>query len=91
MNIYVGNLNYRLQEDELVDMFSEFGPVESAKIVTDRDTGRSKGFGFVTMGDSESGQAAIDALDGREFSGRALRVNEAREREPKQNNFRRNY
>ena len=80
MNIYVGNIAYELSEDELREAFSSYGEVESARIITDRFTGRSKGFGFVEMADDEQAQKAIDEMNGRELSGRALRVNEARPR-----------
>ncbi|HDP94001.1 MAG TPA: RNA-binding protein [Candidatus Aminicenantes bacterium] len=80
MNIYVGNIAYELTEDELRETFSAFGEVESARIITDRFTGRSKGFGFVEMTDPEQAQKAIDEMNGREMGGRALRVNEARPR-----------
>lgn len=78
MNIYVGNLSYNTSENNLETLFSEFGTVESVRIITDRETGRSKGFGFVDMPDDEEGNAAIEALNGREIDGRTLRVNEAR-------------
>ena len=81
MNIYVGNLSYSVTEDDLRALFSEFGDVSSAKLIMDRDTGQSKGFGFVEMSGNDSGQKAIDELNGREVSGRALKVNEARPRE----------
>jgi len=81
MNIYVGNTAYTTSEDGLRDMFSAYGEVAEARIVTDRETGRSKGFGFVEMPDSNSAQSAIDALNGKEIDGRALTVNEARPRE----------
>ncbi len=81
MNIYVGNLSYDLSEAELREAFEAFGEVESAKIITDRDTGRSKGFGFVEMPDQSNGEAAIEGVNGQEIGGRALRVNEARPRE----------
>ena len=80
MNVYVGNLSYDLSEDDLKQAFEEFGEVTSAKIISDRYSGRSKGFGFVEMTDSNSGTAAIEALDGNDFGGRDLRVNEAKER-----------
>lgn len=76
--LYVGNLNYRTQEDSLRDLFAQYGEVVSATVVTDRDTGRSRGFGFVEMADEESANAAQNALDGNEFEGRSLKVNEAR-------------
>jgi len=81
MNIYVGNLSYNTTEDDLRNSFEAFGEVDSAKIITDRDTGRSKGFGFVEMSDDSKGAAAIEGLNGQEIDGRALRVNEARPRE----------
>ncbi len=76
--LYVGNLSYDLSDDDLKEMFQAHGEVLSAQIITDRDTGRSKGFGFVEMSDPDQAQAAIDALNGHEFGGRALTVNEAR-------------
>lgn len=81
MNIYVGNLSYRMGDSELESVFAKFGEVVSAKIIMDRDTGRSKGFGFVEMATSEAGSEAIEALNGNEVEGRTLRVNEARPRE----------
>lgn len=80
-NIYVGNLPYGMRDEELRNMFTEYGAVSSAKVIIDRDTNRSKGFGFVEMDDKAAAQTAIDALNGSELSGRALRVNEARPRE----------
>jgi cold-inducible RNA-binding protein len=76
--IYVGNLSFQTTEAELTDMFSELGPVESVQIITDRDTGRSKGFGFVQMSDDAAADKAIERFNGKEFNGRALTVNEAR-------------
>ena len=81
MNIYVGNLSYSVTEDDLRALFTEFGDVSSAKLIMDRDTGQSKGFGFVEMSGNDAGPKAIDELNDREISGRALRVNEARPRE----------
>jgi len=78
--IYVGNLPYRSGEDEVRDLFSQYGEVNSVKLITDRETGRPRGFGFVEMED-EGALKAIEALDGKEFEGRTLRVNEARPRE----------
>lgn len=75
--IYVGNLPFRATEEELTSLFEEIGAVESVSIITDRDTGRSKGFGFVSMNDDDA-EKAIAALNGKEFAGRALTVNEAR-------------
>jgi RNA recognition motif-containing protein len=76
--LYVGNLPYSVTEDALVEKFSAFGQVESAKLITDRDTGRSKGFGFVEMGSDSEAQAAIDGLDGVDYDGRPMKVNEAK-------------
>ena len=76
--IYVGNLSFQTTETDLNNMFSEVGPVESVQIITDRDTGRSKGFGFVQMQDDESAEKAIERFNGKEVNGRALTVNEAR-------------
>ena len=81
MNIYVGNISYETNEDDLRTAFEAFGEVESAKIITDRDTGRSKGFAFVEMPDQGNGESAIEGLNGQDLGGRALRVNEARPRE----------
>ncbi|MCP4481211.1 MAG: RNA-binding protein [bacterium] len=81
MNLYVGNMAYSMTEQELEEVFGEFGNVVSAKIITDRETGRAKGFGFVEMSSDNEGKAAISNLDGKEHSGRNLRVNEARPRE----------
>jgi cold-inducible RNA-binding protein len=80
MNIYVGNLAYGATDDQLGALFAEYGEVESSKVIIDRGTGRSKGFGFVVMPDNEKAQQAIDGLNEKEFSGRPLRVNEAREK-----------
>jgi RNA recognition motif-containing protein len=79
--IYVGNLSFGLDNAALEDMFTPYGTVASAQVIVDRDTGRSKGFGFVEMGSANEAQAAISALNGKEVSGRALTVNEARPRE----------
>ena len=83
-NIYVGNLSYDTRDDSLATAFEQYGEVISARVVTDRETGRSRGFGFVEM-DSDGGQAAIQAMNGAELDGRALKVNEARPREPRSN------
>ncbi|MBV6878671.1 RNA-binding protein [Epilithonimonas ginsengisoli] len=82
MNIFVSNINYATKDYQLQELFEEFGEVTSAKIITDRDTGRSKGFGFVEMGDEE-GKQALDALNQKEFNGKILNVTEARPREEK--------
>ena len=78
MNIYVGNLNYSLKEEELVELFSQFGEVVSVKLVSDKETGRAKGFGFVEMADDQDGAAAIEKLDGADVRGRNIKVNEAK-------------
>jgi len=78
MNIYVGNLGYDTTEDELKASFETYGEVESARIIVDRDTGRSKGFGFVEMPDNDQAVAAIDGLNGTELGGRTVTVNESR-------------
>jgi len=80
MNIYVGNLPYQTNNAELEQMFAEYGTVESAAVIMDRDTGRSRGFGFVEMPNSDEGKRAIEELDGADMGGRALTVNEARPR-----------
>jgi RNA recognition motif-containing protein len=79
--LYVGNLPYTVSEDALSDKFGEFGRVESVKIITDRDTGQSKGFGFIEMGSDSEAHAAIDALNGTDYEGRPLKVNEAKPQE----------
>jgi len=81
MNIYVGNLSFRTDDEELREVFAEFGEVTSAKVIMDRETNRSRGFGFVEMANDNEGNAAIEALNGAEVSGRSLRVNEARPRD----------
>ncbi len=80
MNIYVGNLPYSITEDELRAAFERYGAVSSAKIVIDRETGRSKGFGFVEMPDQDEAEAAVKALDGAPLNGRPARVNPAKPR-----------
>jgi RNA recognition motif-containing protein len=79
--LYVGNLSFSVDSAALEQMFSEFGKVESASVVTDRETGRSRGFGFVEMSSGEEAEAAINALNGQDHGGRALTVNEAKPRE----------
>src|SRR5688572_30777736 len=79
--LYVGNLSYNTTGSELEQLFSQHGTVQSAEVIADRDTGRSKGFGFVQMGSDAEAQAAIAALNGQEVDGRALTVNEAKPRE----------
>jgi len=81
MNIYVGNLAYATTDNELEELFAEFGTVTSAKVITNKYTGRSKGFGFVEMEDKEAAEAAIKEIDGKEVGGRNLKVNEARPRD----------
>ena len=81
MNIYVGNLPYQTSESDLSNLFGQYGAVEKATIIKDRETKRSKGFGFVEMPDSSAASSAIDALNGQEFNGRKITVNEARPRE----------
>ena len=81
MNIYVGNISYNLSEEDLSKVFEEFGKVSSVKIITDRYSGRPKGFGFVEMENDEEGQAAIAALDGKDIEGRTLRVDKANPRQ----------
>lgn len=80
--IYVGNLPFSMTDEDLEELFSAHGAVESAKVITDRETGRSRGFGFVEM-EPAAADAAIQALDGKDSGGRPLRVNEARERPPR--------
>lgn len=83
--IYVGNLPYTISNDDLASAFADFGNVESAKIITDRDTGRSKGFGFVEMSSDDEAASAIEALNGKDFNGRNLTVNEAKPQAPREN------
>ena len=80
MNIYVGNLSYRMTEEDLRAAFEQFGEVTSAKIISDRESGRSKGFGFVEMSSDEDAESAIRDLDGSDVMGRTLKVNQARPR-----------
>lgn len=81
--IYVGNLSFQTTDQSLADTFAAHGEVASAKVVLDRETNRSRGFGFVEMTDDGAAQKAIDALNGKEVDGRTLNVNEARPREPR--------
>jgi RNA recognition motif-containing protein len=83
VNIYVGNLPYGAGDDEIRQLFEAHGAVESARVIMDRDTGQSKGFGFVEMSDDAAATAAIEAINDQDFMGRNLRVNEARPREPR--------
>ena len=87
MRLYVGNLSYGTTNESLNAAFSEFGAVEEAVVIMDRDTGRSKGFGFVTMANDEEAKAAMAALDGKDMDGRSIRVNEARPMERRTNGF----
>jgi len=80
-NIYVGNLPWTTTNDELADMFSQYGQVTKAQVITDRETGRSRGFGFVEMTSEEEAQRAIDAMNNQDFNGRPLTVNIAKPRE----------
>jgi RNA recognition motif-containing protein len=81
MKLYVGNLNFKTTGEDLQELFGQVGTVESASVVMDRDTGRSRGFGFVEMASKEEGEAAIAQFNGKDFNGRNLSVNEARPRE----------
>jgi RNA recognition motif-containing protein len=83
VNIYVGNLPYKTGDQELRELFSQHGEVSSARVISDRDTGRSKGFGFVEMPDDSAASAAIEAIHEQEFMGRNLRVNEAQPKPPR--------
>lgn len=83
MNIYVGNLSYKMTDEDLRKLFSDFGTVEESKIVSDRDTGRSKGFGFVEMPNQAEGEEAIKQLNGKEIEGRSINVNIAKPKEDK--------
>jgi RNA recognition motif-containing protein len=85
--LYVGNLSYRTYEDGLRTLFQNYGQVDSVRIITDRDSGQSKGFGFVEMGTDEEARAAIEGTNGLEFEGRQLKVNEAMDK-PRRDNDR---
>ena len=85
MRLFVGNLPWSIGDDELRDLFSEFGEVTDSKVINDRETGRSRGFGFIEI-DDDGGDAAIKGLDGSEQDGRDIRVNVAEERKPRDNN-----
>ncbi len=86
--IYVGNLPFSSNEETLKELFEGYGTVESCKIITDRDTGKSKGFAFVEMSTSDEAQEAISNLNNKDFNGRSIRVNEAKPQEKRNNNFR---
>ncbi len=85
--LYVGNLGYAVTSSDLEGLFSAFGSVRSAEVISDRDTGRSKGFGFVEMGADQEAQAAISGLNGTEHDGRGLTVNEAKPREERRGGY----
>ena len=85
MRIYVGNLPFSATEDEVRELFAAHGEVGSVNLITDRETGRPRGFGFVEM-DEDAGRSAISSLDGSQFGGRSLKINEARPREPRRDN-----
>ncbi len=93
MNIFVGNVSRNVNEDELREAFEAFGTVSSASIIKDKETGMSRGFGFVEMPDTDQAKAAIDGLNGKELKGRPLNINEARPREdhPRNDRPRRNF
>jgi RNA recognition motif-containing protein len=81
MRLYVGNLPFSVNSDDLEQMFAEFGEVTSSQVISDRETGRSRGFGFVELADEEAGRKAIEEMDGKDSGGRRLTVNVARARE----------
>jgi len=83
MNIYVGNLNYSVKEEDLNELFSEYGEVVSVKLIKDRETGRAKGFAFVEMTNDDEATKAIEKLDGSDLQGRNMKVNQAKPREPR--------
>ena len=85
--LYVGNLSYNVRDDDLQQAFAQYGSVSSAKVMMDRDTGRSKGFGFVEMGSDAEAQSAINGMNGQSLDGRAIVVNEARPREERPGGF----
>ena len=87
MNIYVGNLDFKVNENDLEEVFEEYGTVSSAKIITDKYSGRSRGFGFVTMESQEDANKAINALNGSTYENRSLVVNEAKPRKESNNRF----
>ncbi len=85
MNIYISNLSYAVNDGDLKDLFGEYGEISSAKVITDRETGRSRGFGFVEMADDAQGQKAIDELNQAEYDGKVINVNVAKPREERSN------
>ncbi len=87
MNIYVSNLSFNVQDEDLREFFAEYGEVSSAKVIMDKFTNRSRGFGFVEMADNAAAQKAIQELDGATVEGRAIKVSEAKPREERSNNF----
>lgn len=87
MNIYVSNLDYQVEDDDLRGFFEDYGAVDSARVITDRETQRSRGFGFVEMSDDEAAERAIKELNGSHVKGRAINVTEAKPREEKKGNF----
>jgi cold-inducible RNA-binding protein len=87
MKLYVGNLSFQTTSSELEDLFASIGIVDSAVVIEDRETGRSRGFGFVEMQTQEDGEKAITELDGKEFAGRPIKVNEAKPREDRSGSF----
>jgi len=98
MNIYVGNLNFKTTEEEVKQLFEQYGSVTSVKLITDRDTGRPRGFGFVEMDDDTAGDTAVESLNGTEYAGRNLKVNVAKEKREQRDggnfrggNYNRNY
>lgn len=88
MNMYVSNLSFHTTDDDLRKLFEQFGAVSSAKVITDRETGRSRGFGFVEMGSDEEANTALKALNNKEIDGRAMSVTVAREKAPRSDNKR---
>jgi len=87
MKLFVGNISWNVSEEQLADHFSGFGEIEECKIIMDRMTGRSRGFGFVTIEDEAAGNAAIEALNGKELDGRPLNVNVARPKAPRNDGY----
>jgi RNA recognition motif-containing protein len=83
MNIYIGNLSYNVTDQDLQKLFEAYGKVDRSNVISDRETGRSKGFGFIEMPEQSEGQKAIEELDGQDLDGRNIRVNEARPKEDK--------
>lgn len=86
--LYIGNLSFTVDSQQLTALFSDFGTVDSANVITDRDSGRSKGFAFVEMAEANAAQAVIEKLNGSEFQGRALNISEAKPQAPRDSNSR---